>query len=260
MRTISSRENEIYKRCRQLERRKYRDRYGQFMVEGRKIVAEAVKRERVQMLIFREGTQNDEGMPSPAPGTVKAVAMDPELFSAISQTETSQGVIAVVDKENGADFPAADDGENLLVLDRVQDPGNIGTMIRTAEAAGYAGIMAVKGTGDLYSPKVVRAAAGSLLRMPVKQVADENEALEWLQEAGKTVVTTSLDAEKYYYQVDLSRNIALVIGNEGNGVSGEFQRRSHLNIKIPMSGEIESLNAAVAAGILMYQSNIRKVR
>ena len=145
-------------------------------------------------------------------------------------------------------------GSNIVVLDRLQDPGNIGTIVRTAEAAGYRGIIVTAGSGDIYSPKVVRAAAGSLFRMPVLQVDDSMEAVNMLRKMNKRIVTAALDTDIYYYQTDLTENIALVIGNEGQGVSEVFMESSDIKVRIPMEGSIESLNAAVAAGILMYQS------
>ena len=102
-----------------------------------------------------------------------------------------------------------------MVLDQLQDPGNIGTIIRTAEAAGYGSIMAIKGTGDVFSPKVVRAAAGSILRMPVIHAEDTEIAGNMLRKAGKIITVTSLDADMYFYQADLTKKTALVIGNEG---------------------------------------------
>lgn len=142
-------------------------------------------------------------------------------------------------------------------MDRLQDPGNIGTIIRTAEAAGYKGIIIVKGTGDVYSPKVVRAAAGSVLRMPMIKAEEPEDVSAFCKEHGKRLIGTSVRNAKPFYQVDLTNNVALVIGNEGNGMSSELEDLSCENIMIPMEGDNESLNAAVAAGIIMYQS-IRK--
>ena len=145
---------------------------------------------------------------------------------------------------------------NVLVMDRIQDPGNIGTMIRTAEAAGYSAVVLVKGTGDVYSPKVVRAAAGSVLRMPFVFAEDAGKACEILKDAGKKLIGTSVRRARPFNEVDMRKNTALIIGNEGGGMSEEFHRLTDENVMIPMKGEIESLNAAVAAGIIMYHSSI----
>ena len=186
------------------------------------------------------------------------VRLDRKLFERLSDTGTSQGVIEIAvkvcyDYETFSE-KAGMKGSNIVVLDRLQDPGNIGTIVRTAEAAGYRGIIVTAGSGDIYSPKAVRAAAGALFRMPVLQVDDSMEAVNMLRKMNKRIVTAALDTDIYYYQTDLTENIALVIGNEGQGVSEVFMESSDIKVRIPMEGSIESLNAAVAAGILMYQS------
>ena len=145
-------------------------------------------------------------------------------------------------------------GGNFVVLDRLQDPGNIGTILRTADAAGYKLAVVMKGTADVFSPKVVRAATGSLFRMPVVFMDSEEELLEFTRAAGKKTVATCFDTDLYYYDVNLKENIALIIGNEGNGISETLIASSDVKIKIPMHGNIESLNASVAAGILMYEA------
>ena len=112
----------------------------------------------------------------------------------------------------------------------------------------------MKGTADVFSPKTVRAAAGSLFRMPVVFMDSNSELVEFSGAAGKKLVATCFDTERYYFDEDLTKDIALIIGNEGNGISQELMESSDLKIKIPMQGNIESLNASVAAGILMYEA------
>ena len=134
----------------------------------------------------------------------------------------------------------------------------MGTIIRTAEAAGYGGVLLMAGCTDVYAPKVVRAAAGSLLRMPILQENDIAETAGRLHALHRKIAVTSLDEAQDYRDADLGENVALVIGNEGRGVRQEFLDIADIKIRIPMAGSIESLNAAVAAGILMYQSRIIK--
>lgn len=228
-------------------RKKYRDRYGEFMVEGRKLVEEAVLQKRTEIIIADE-ERADEFFGYGE----NIVFFSKGLFDDIAGTENSQGITAVVRKDDGRTV-SVDPDDCILVLDMLQDPGNTGTVIRTAEAAGYRCILAVKGTADIYAPKVIRAAAGSILRMPVIHMDSEEEAAEYLCGLGKKIVCTAADAKTAYYDTELSRGIALVIGNEGHGVSQKMQDLSHLKVRIPMMGQTESLNAAVAAGILMYQ-------
>lgn len=256
MKVITSKDNRIYKQCLSLTSKKHRDKTGLYLVEGEKIVKEAYEAGMVETIILEAGYAKGIHFQG-----VDIVFMMGKLFEKLAQTETSQGILAIVrktmyTKEEFQEIISEDAG-NVIVLDRLQDPGNIGTIIRTADAAGYKGLIAVKGTGDVYSPKVVRAAAGSVLRLPMMVVKDETETLEILKNSGKTVIGTAFETDKYFYDVDLTKNVGLVVGNEGNGMSDYFIENTDFNIKIPMKEPVDSLNAAVAAGILMYQSKGR---
>lgn len=256
MKVITSKDNRIYKQCKALGTKKHRDATGLYLVEGEKLVREACEAGMAEIVIAEtDHAENISGYET------NAVLFDNRLFENIAHTETSQGVLAVVRKKtfNWETFIGAVSGReegqgNIIVLDRLQDPGNIGTIIRTADAAGYGGVISVKGTGDIYSPKVVRAAAGSIMRLPIYFAESATETVDMLKKYGKTIVGTALNTDLYYYDADLSKDIAIVIGNEGNGMSEKFEKNTDINVKIPMSGSIDSLNAAVAAGILMYQS------
>jgi TrmH family RNA methyltransferase len=140
------------------------------------------------------------------------------------------------------------------VLDRLRDPGNIGTILRTAEAAGFLGAILMKGTADVYAPKVVRAAAGALFRLPVLAADTPEQAMRLLSRHGKTVVCTVPSGSQSYFDADLAEDIAVVVGNEGSGICETFLAQCDLRVSIPMEGRIESLNAAAAAAILMYES------
>lgn len=252
MKEIRSKDNPVFKAAVKLTKKKYRDAEGCYLLEGVKPLRDAIAMGIMPESVFiMEGTEIDLALPEN-----NMIVVDEKIFEKLSSTEKSQGVVAVVKKKayRESDFAEAVAGGNVVVLDRLQDPGNIGTIVRTAEAAGYKGIIAITGNGDIYSPKVVRAAAGSVMRMPIMGVQEVWQAVDMLKRFGKKIVVTALDAENDCFEADLSENIALVIGNEGQGVSNEFISAADLKIKIPMEGSIESLNAAVAAGILMYQS------
>jgi len=250
MKEINSNSNKNYKLCIQLSLKKYRDRYGLYLVEGDNLVAEALKHGvEIESIFISEDYSDPDGL-----HYLKPYILSNKLFNNISQTETSRGIAAVVRKrEYGIDefFECCGDG-NVIVLDRLQDPGNIGTVIRTAEAAGYKGAVILKGTGDVYSPKVVRAAAGSLFRLPVLFLDTPDEALGIVRAHGKKIVCACPDALTFYYDVDLSSNTALIIGNEGNGICSRFIEGSDAVVTIPMDKNVDSLNAAVAAGIIMF--------
>ena len=244
MKTIYSTENKIYKLCKELTTKKYRDRLGKYIAEGENLIEEAVKSgAEVEYFIVREDYEGKALIL--AEQAACTIFMSRQLFAGLAQTETSQGILAVVSKKTLS--PEA-------FYERVGD-GNIGTVIRTAEAAGYRGVVALKGTGDIYSPKTVRAAAGSVFRMPVLQEETASIAAGRVKQYGKRLLATCADGSYPYYEIDMKKNTALVIGNEGNGISRELMALTELRVSIPMQGQVESLNAAIAAAILMYESS-----
>ncbi|MDD7718516.1 MAG: RNA methyltransferase [Eubacteriaceae bacterium] len=261
MREIRSKDNRIFKETLKLSQKKYRDREGLYIVEGENLVGEAMEYGLVKSIFVSEDKADfyrDRGLLKEARGDTYLV--EPKLFDRLAQTETSQGILAVVSKSlyDPETLVKNEKGNsNYVVLDRLQDPGNIGTIIRTAEGAGYSGVMVLKGTADVFSPKTVRAAAGSVFRNPIIQVEDNRELRKLCDRLGLKLVVTGFDTDKFYFDEDISQNTALVIGNEGNGVSGELMEMSDVRIKIPMMGNLESLNASVAAAILMYETQRR---
>ena len=251
MRTISSKDNRIVKLCAGLSQKKNRDKQGLYLIEGENLLEEAVKNNaEIQTVLVRKGYEKTLwGLED------RAFMLEDKVFRSLAQTQSSQGVIAIVKKPRTdiSQFKIGNEGGNYVVLDRLQDPGNIGTILRTADAAGYKLVIVMEGTADVFSPKVVRAATGSLFRMPVVFMASEDELTEFVRAAGKKLVATCFDTDRYYYEEELRSNIALIIGNEGNGISETLINRSDVKIKIPMENT-ESLNASVAAGILMYEA------
>ena len=250
MRQIISKDNRIYKLCGQLSQKKHRDRLGKYLIEGENLIDEAAKTGAdIETVLMRRGYPK-----IPEELSDRAFELDERLFDGLSQTQTSQGIIAIVTKPQRHKEEFACAPGNFVVLDRLQDPGNIGTILRTADAAGYRLAIVMKGTADIFSPKTVRAATGSLFRMPVVFMDSNSELVEFTRAAGKRLVATCFDTQRCYFDEDLTDNIALVIGNEGNGICQEIIESSDSKIKIPMHGNIESLNASVAAGILMYEA------
>jgi len=267
MKRIVSEQNPAYKDLIRLKQRKTREREGLFLAEGFHLTEEA---ERCGLTI-RQIYADDDLLESGREGgeTLRAFLEEKEkqgclitllagsLFAKVAETETPQGVIALVEKpvwEADAVLGTPGDGRNLLVLDRIQDPGNLGTLIRTADCAGYSGAVLLKGTADPYNPKTLRAAAGSLFRVPCIQLSGPEETLQLLRQAGKEVLVTSPRADQSCYDVPMKENIALVIGNEGAGACDELLDGADRLVKIPMDGDAESLNAAVAAAILLYET------
>ncbi len=254
MKVITSRDNNLYKQTAKLLRKKSRDETGLYLLEGTKPLRDALDMGiDIEEIFARQGKEPEDWIPED-----KCVFLDPKLFDRLSDTVHSQGIIAVARRPqpDPEGFLSQVEGP-VLVLDRVQDPGNAGTMIRTAEAAGFGGLIALTGSADLYSPKVVRSAAGSLLRLPVLTDIGADRLIALARGCGRKLMVTALEDAEDCFEADLPLDGVLVIGNEGRGVCGELIAAADLRLTIPMEGRIESLNAAVAAGILMYQINHR---
>ena len=257
---ISSVDNNRVRLVRKLQTRKGRSTEGRFAAEGRNLVCEVLERGLdVDFLMIPEGSLDS------LPAAVKEAADSPDItvcevpgrvFDGLTDAENGIGMLAVVRQSmSGGGIPEGTGPEdNILVLDRIQDPGNMGTLIRTAVAAGYKAILAMSGTVGVYSPKVLRATAGMIFEIPVVYVPDEESLIKMLRESGKRIAVTAVDGGVPYYEEDLSRGIALIIGNEGRGVSDTLAAKADIRVTIPMRGRIESLNAAVAAAILMYEA------
>ncbi len=255
MREISSKDNKIFRHALSLKTKKYRDRYGEYLIEGPNLLKEALKEgtEVEGVFVRPEMTSEEAEILAGCPGLEqKTFVLSRRLFDELKDTETSQGIISVAAKR-GAPEKRDTEGGNYVILDRLQDPGNIGTILRTADAAGFEMAVFMKGTADPYSAKVVRSACGSLFRLPMVFVDGPDELTELVHSAGKRLIATAMDADKAYYDCDLEKNAAIIIGNEGNGVDRELLERADEKISIPMAGNTESLNAAVAGGILMYE-------
>ena len=260
-RFISSPDNDKIRLINKLSRKKYRDQQGKFVIEGINLVRAALsKGQHVEFVLIADDFDYSEIANTLAVGVdYRNIYLIPRfLFEKISDAENGSGIIAVVDKRSytldNLDSLELRRGDNVLVLDRLQDPGNIGTMIRTAVAAGYSIVATIKGTADIYSPKVLRASAGMIFGISVVELADTEEFKKLVSRLDKKIVVTDPREGDPYYECNLTNDIALVIGNEGNGISDEIMESSEVRVTIPMQGEVESLNAAICASLLMYEA------
>ncbi|NCB06336.1 MAG: RNA methyltransferase, partial [Clostridia bacterium] len=172
------------------------------------------------------------------------------VLETVSQVKTPQG-IAVVSKIPAA-APLTLLGSRLLLLENVQDPGNVGTILRALDAAGFDGCILTPGCADPYSPKVLRATMGSVLRVPICFTENVLETLLELKESGYQTIASTLDGDPFYQRCATPEKLCLVIGNEGAGIALQTQAACSMRLKLPMRGGAESLNAAVAAAIMMY--------
>ena len=211
----------------------------------------------------------------------RIIEVTENVFMQLTDVKTPQGVLAVIRKnveDNVSDFEDENENENendalkvgvnsrqidclnkintgadyILAVDGVQDPGNLGTIIRTADSANLKQILVSKDTVDAYSPKVIRSTMGSIYRVKIVECENLADVLDGLKKYKFQIVSTSLDTENSIYDIDYRKKV-VVIGNEGNGVSKEIQDLSDYKVKIPMLGKTESLNASVATGIMIYE-------
>ena len=178
-----------------------------------------------------------------------------EVFKKVSDTQTPQGILCVM-KQYHYELKDLLQKENplFLILEDIQDPGNLGTMVRTAEGAGVDGIIMSKATVDIYNPKTIRSTMGSIYRMPFFYTEDLLSVMKQLQNNGVMLYAAHLKGNRFYHQMDFTSGTAFLIGNEGNGLKEDTAQAADVYMKIPMQGEVESLNAAVASVILMYEA------
>lgn len=260
--TITSKDNQIIKEVSSLREKKYRDKLGLYLIEGPNLVKELMDFGGRPRFIFIKVGANDEvrNIVSNADETSTVYELTEDVFGKISDTLNPQGIVAVADKTEysvNTFFNSVMDG-NVLVLDRLQDPGNVGTLIRLSEAMGFKGVIFIKGSADPYQPKVVRAAAGAILRVPMLFLDSAEECIELLNRYNKKIYAAFMDADKVVSEADLKKNVAIIIGNEGSGISKDFEKKSE-KLMIPMSGKTESLNAAIAGTIIMYESKRQRL-
>lgn len=184
------------------------------------------------------------------------IIVSDNVFKNMSDTVTPQGIMAIVKQKRYelSDILKRGEKQIFMVLEGIQDPGNMGTILRTGEGAGIAGIIVNKETVDLYNPKVIRATMGSIYRVPVVVSEDLASTLDDMSKSGITLFAAHLKGNVYYTDGQFSGSTAFLIGNEANGLSEEISKKANKLIKIPMEGEVESLNASVAAAILMYEA------
>jgi len=261
MNVIKSSSNHLIKEVKSLQRRRYRELKGLFFIEGLRIVEEAIKHgEMIKYVLlsdqFLEAAElHNEGNIINAIHAkgYEAYVIPDKLFRDISDTSTPQGIMAVLGIKKRTLEEAAG-GRNLFVLlESLQDPGNMGTIIRTADAAGFNAVIINSGCVDVYNPKVLRSTMGSIFHIPVILSSDISDAICFLKECKINVYAAHLQGDRNYFEAGMGKNSAIIIGNEAWGISRETVSNADILVRIPINGEAESLNASVAAGILMYE-------
>lgn len=249
MKEIQSVKNQMIKEVKKFHHKKQRDQQQKYLLEGYHLVEEAVLAGVMIDKVFIDQKGADLYHDWLVEQDVESYLVSSEVLKALSELPTPQGIVALVHKK---EVPAIDYQGRWLLLDGVQDPGNVGTLIRTADAAGFSGVILGEGTADLYSSKVLRSLQGSHFHLPIVN-ANLVETIAHFKEQKVPVYGTELNKDALpHTQVTAKGNVALVLGNEGQGVSSEVLALTDQNLYIPIYGKAESLNVGIAGGILMY--------
>ncbi|MDA8097195.1 MAG: RNA methyltransferase [Clostridia bacterium] len=259
---ITSRHNPRLKYLKQFHQRKHREREGRFLVEGVRVVEEALAADfEVEVIVFTAEALRDPrtaALVTAASGRGIAVwEVEPALLQELTATETPQGVVALVYKSGTTvdEVLATRTGVPLvLVVDGIQDPGNLGTIIRTADACAVTGVALLRDSVDLYHPRVVRATAGSVFHLPIAEQVDPAELVTGLKRRGFQVLAGDPNGDRSLYDCDFAGPTAVAVGHETRGVGPELRDAVDNLVFIPMPGRAESLNVGVATALLVYEA------
>lgn len=247
--SITSRSNEIFKLIKKLTSKSAREKHRKYILEGYKLIRDAASNGAdIDFIIISSDYTGD------IPENFRVYRFDKKLFDEIKDTKNSQGIIAV------ANMTDIDFYENeikncsfIVYLDAVSDPGNMGTIIRTCDGAGVDMIILSNDCTDLFSPKTIRSTMSSIFNVRILADKCQEKTINLLKDNGFQIVCTDLKADKFHYELDLNKKTVIVIGNEANGVNEGLLKCADVNTKIPIIGKCESLNAAVACGIMVYE-------
>ena len=243
---ITSLDNKKIKYLNKLKDKKFRDTEGLFIIETENLIEEACQSNLLEEVYLLEDSNLEFEVPT--------YYVTKEVMQKISSLKSPSKCLGIVKKIAPRDYQ-----NRLLILDNIQDPGNLGTIIRTADSANIKQILVSKDTVDSYSPKVVRSTMGAIYRVKIIECENLAKTLKSLQTTGFEIVTTDLHTDKSIYDMNYNKKI-VVIGNEANGVTQEIRELSNYRVKIPMLGKTESLNAAVATGIMIYEYVRQKIQ
>ncbi|EGT4139355.1 RNA methyltransferase [Clostridium perfringens] len=247
---IKSKNNNLFKEIKKLKEKKHRIKSNKYLIEGLRFVEEAIKSKvSIDSIIFTESfKEKNPDLFLKINENIKLIQMNETLLKQLCSTENPQGIVGVINMQN----KELKSGELVVLVDKVQDPGNMGTIIRTAHAAGAAGIVMTKGTVDIYNDKTLRSTMGSIFYIPI--VEDNSlDFVKSLKKEGYKLVVSSLQGKNNFFEENLQGKVMIAVGNEGNGVSDEVYDIADIKVKIPMPGEAESLNVAVATSIMIYE-------
>ena len=241
--TITSKDNEQIKHIKK------------FIIEGIKMIEEAISENvKIKSIIICDDCKSQGAIPNELMyeiAKLNCIYVAEKVFNTITDVINPQGIMAIVEKPKLEEINYSE--SNFLLLDNIQDPGNLGTILRTADSLDMKQIIVSKGTADAYNLKVVRSTMGAIFRVKIIEVQSLNKIVKEMKKHKIKVYATDLQTDKSIYDVDYEKS-AIVIGNEANGVSKEVLEEASQRIKIPMLGKTESLNAAVATSIILYET------
>ncbi|MDR2645346.1 MAG: RNA methyltransferase [Endomicrobium sp.] len=243
---IKSSQNQTFKNLLKLQDKKFRRQNDVFIVEGKRQVFEISKDWDIRQIIVSQKYETINTFEKP-------IILSERLFSKLSSTQSPQGIIAVVEKRHYKIEELINQAGIFIVLENIQDPGNLGTIIRSADAFGAKAIFVSKESADIYSDKTVRAAMGSLFHLPVLDNIDIKELIILMKRKKITTFAASLNSKRCLNKLHCFQKATFIIGNESNGIKIETEKLVDASFKIPMYGKAESLNVAVAASIIMYE-------
>ena len=262
MQVITSKENETIKNIKKLKDKKFRDEAGLYIIEGIKMIEEAIEEKASikKILICEEclTTGDLEQKILYEIAKYDCIYVNTKVYNFLTDVVAPQGIMAVVAKPS-KDTEIDYSEDIILALDGIQDPGNLGTILRTADSVKLKQIIVTKNTADSYNPKVVRSTMGAILRIKIIETEDLAKTLKEAKKNKFKIVATSLDTNESIYDISYNKKV-IVIGNEANGVSKEIQELADNRVKIPMLGKTESLNASVATGIMLYEYVRQKLK
>lgn len=261
MQVITSKDNEIVKSIKKLKEKKYRDQESKFIVEGIKMIKEAIlENANIDKIVICEecinnGTIDKELLYEIA--KEDCIYVTENVFNTLTDVTNPQGILAIIKKQSNEENISYNE-DIIVVLDGIQDPGNLGTILRTVDSVGLSQIILSEKTADPYNPKVVRSTMGAIYRVNIIRSNNIIETLKNMKKNKYEIIATYLNTNESIYDIDYSKK-AIVIGNEANGVSKEVIDLADIKVKIPMLGKTESLNAAVATGVILYEYVRRKI-
>lgn len=258
---ITSKDNDTIKFLKKLKDKKYRDQENAYIIEGAKLIKEAIQENiKIKMIILCDGCSAENAIDSDLKYEIakyECICVSEKIFLGLTNVVNPQGILAVVEKNNNTNEIDYND-DLFLILDDLQDPGNMGTILRTADSINLKQIIVSKGSADVYNPKVVRSTMGAIFRIKVIESDDLAKTIKEMKKHKIKVVATSLQTDKSIYDISYEKT-AIVIGNEANGVSEKVFETVDEKIKIPMAGKTESLNASVATAIVLYEAVRQKM-